>query len=252
MGGTMETLPKIILGIPGHWKSRDEFKEALTRNGNGYIYMGSHIGCLENPGEFYEVDISDYNPYITEAIEVGGHGLFSKEDINQLKTHNSVIYLIGDGGSIDKVLKIMDVASALLNAGGIAVNVESSGRARTKEDWLDITKSKEISRVFTAFIQMSRTENAYYTTGMHCFGFCDVITSTEGITEMEVANLFKLFCLYILEENPKINDGQTFSLDLNSPFYLLKQGKCTMFEEDDPFFNPYGVWHMLRQHRPKN
>ncbi|WP_245699700.1 DUF4261 domain-containing protein [Paenibacillus glacialis] len=213
--------------------------------------MGNHIGCLEKPDHFYEVDISDHNPYIVEAIEIGGHGLFGKEDIEQLKTHSSIIYLIGEGGTFDKVLNVMEVARAILNAGGIAVNVESSGRARTKKDWLEITNSKDITRVFSAFTQMLQEKDAFYITGMHCFGLRDVITSSEGITSSEVATLFRVFCLYNLDEKTKINDGETFSLDPSSPIYLIEQEKCTMFEEDDPYFNPYGVWNMIRHHHPK-
>ncbi|OAB45515.1 DUF4261 domain-containing protein [Paenibacillus glacialis] len=243
--------PKIILGIPGIWTNREDFKEAMARKGNGYLYMGNHIGNLDKPDHLYEVDISEHNPYIAEAIEISGYGLINKDDIERLKTHSSIIYLIGEGGSFDKILNIMDVASAVLNVGGIAVNVESSGRSRSKEDWLEISKSKDISKIFSAFIQMSQEGSTFYTTGMQCFGLRDVITSAENITAREVATLFKVFCLYNLDEKTKINDGETFSLDPSSPIYLIEQEKCTMFEEDDPYFNLYGVWNMIRHHHPK-
>ncbi|WP_110934035.1 DUF4261 domain-containing protein [Paenibacillus bouchesdurhonensis] len=244
----MENIPKIVLGIPGVWEDRNAFKDAMTRSGNGYIYLGNHIGYLEKPDQFYEVNISEHNPYIAEAIEIGGHGLFSKEDVEQLRKHRSIIYLITEGGTLEKVINVMEVASAILNAGGIAVNVESSGRARTKKDWLEITKSKDITRLFSAFIQMSQENEVYYTTGMHCFGLRDVKTASEGITARDVATLFRIFCLYNLDEKPQINDGETFSLDPSSPIYLLKQEECTMFDEEDPYFNPYGVWNMIRHH----
>ncbi|RNB51667.1 DUF4261 domain-containing protein [Brevibacillus gelatini] len=243
-------IPTIILGVPGYWKSRDDFKEAMLRKGNGYIYMGNHIGNLENPDVFFEVDMNEHNPYVTEAFEIAGNGSFSVEDIYDLKNHNSIVYIFGEGGSVDNVMKIMEVASAVLNAGGIAVNVESSGRASTKKDWLEITSSQDITKVFTRIIQMSRDNNTFYTTGMHCFGYPDVVTTYEGNTGKEVATLFRVFCLYNLVEKPKINAGETFSLDSSSPVYLLKHEECTMFESDDPFYNPYGVWRLVRHHRP--
>lgn len=245
-------LPKIVLGIPGFWKTRNEFKEAMIRKGNGYIYLGNHIGNFEKPEEFFEIDISDYNQYVAEAFEIAGNGSFSKDDVNNLKKHNSIVYIISDGGTLENVLRIMEVASAVLHAGGIAVNVESSGRACTKKDWLDITNSKEITKVFTAFIQMSRDNNIFYTTGMHSFGYPDVLTTTVEMAAAEIEQLFKVFCIYSIIEKPKINDGETFSLDLNSPIFLLKKEKCTMFEEDDLFFNPYGIWNLIRHHQPKS
>lgn len=251
LGDIIMGLPKIVLGIPGFWKTRNEFKEAMIRKGNGYIYLGNHIGSFEKPEEFFEIDFSDYNQYVAEAFEIAGNGSFSKDDVNNLKKHNSIVYIISNEGTLENILKIMEVASAVIHAGGIAVNVETSGRACTKNDWLDITNNKEITKVFTAFIQMSRDNNIFYTTGMHSFGYPDVIT-TVGMEVAEIEQLFRGFCLYSIIEKPKINEGETFSLDSNSPIFLLKKENCTMFEEDDLFFNPYGIWNLIRHHQPKN
>ncbi|KOP64772.1 hypothetical protein AMS62_05515 [Bacillus sp. FJAT-18019] len=242
--------PNIILSIPGIWKDREHFKEEMLRKGNGYIYMGNHIGNLNQPSQFTEVQIIESNPYIAEVIKYNGRGVMQEEDIEKIKKHQSVIHLIGEGGSIENVFEIMDVASAVLEAGGIAVNVESSGRARSKQDWLEINRSRDIQKLFSAFIQMSRGEFTFYTSGMHCFGYRDLTTSVENILAKEVANLFRIFCLFNLDEKPNIRDGETFSISKDSPTYLLKESVCTMFEEEDPCFNPYGVWDFIRYHMP--
>lgn len=244
-------LPKIILGIPGNWINRNDFKNMMARNGDGYIYMGNHVGRLDNPEEFFEVDISEPNPYIAEFMDINGNGLFDIEDIEKIKTHKSIIYLISEGGSLERVQCLMKAASAVLSAGGIAVNVESSGRACTKEAWIDATNSKDITKLFSAFIQMSREGDTFYTTGMQNFGLRDIKTSIKGMSGREITTLFRVFCLYNLDENPIINDGETFSIDSSGPIYLLEQENCTMFEEDDPFYNPYGVWNLVRHHRAK-
>ncbi|MFP7412697.1 DUF4261 domain-containing protein [Priestia filamentosa] len=245
-------LPKIILGIPGIWTNRNDFKDSMARNGDGYVYLGNHIGHLDNPNEFFEVDISEQNPYIAEAMEFGGNRAFDPEEIDKIRKHKSIVYLISEGGSLERIQSIMKAASAILSAGGIAVNIESSGKACTKEAWIAAAKSKDMTRLFSIIIQMSQEEDTFYTTGMHCFGLRDVITSVEEISAREVATLFRVFCLYNLDENPVIHDGETFSLDPSSPIYLLKQENCMMFEEDDPFYNPYGVWNLVRYHQPKN
>lgn len=243
----MTEQPKIILGIPGYWKTRDELKEAIVRKGNGYLYAGNQISSLHNPGPFIELELHGHNSFVAEAFEIAGNGSFSEEDISNLKNHQSIVYLLGEGGSIENVLSIMEAASAVLHAGGIAVNVESSGRARTKEDWLEIAASKEIEMVFTAFIQMARENDMFYTTGMHSFGYPDVMTSSEQLSGSEAATLFRVFCLYSLIDRPTMNDGETFSLDPEAPVYLLKKENCTMFEADEPFYNPYGMWNLVPQ-----
>lgn len=245
----MTELPKIILGIPGYWETRDEFKEAMVRKGNGYLYAGNHIVNLHNPGRLIEVELHGHNPYVAEAFAIAGNGSFSETDMNDLQNHKSIVYLLADGGSLENVLSIMEAASAVLHAGGIAVNVESSGRARTKKDWLEIAGSEEMASVLTAFIQMARENDVFYTSGMHCFGYPDVMTTSEKITGREVEELFSVFCLYHLMESPTMKDGETFSLDPDAPIYLLKKEQCTMFEADEPFYNPYGVWNLV-PHRP--
>lgn len=244
--------PKIVFSIPGIWKDREHFKKEMLRKGNGYIYMGNHIGKLEQPNQFIEVDMGEFNPYITEVIEFNGRGVLQKEDIENIKAHQSIIYLIGESGTIENTLKMMDVASAVLEAGGIVVNVESSGRARSKQDWLEINKSRDIQKVFSAFIQMSRQDNTFFTSGMHCFGHRDLIASAENASTKEIATLFRIFCLYNLNENPKIRNGETFSISKDSPTYLLREAVCTLFDKDDLCFNPYGVWDLIRYHVPKN
>ncbi|QWG31357.1 hypothetical protein EXW58_28610 (plasmid) [Bacillus mycoides] len=61
------------------------------------IYMGNHVGLLDNPEEFFEVDISEPNPYIAEFMDINGDGLLDIEDIEKIKTHKSIIYLISEG-----------------------------------------------------------------------------------------------------------------------------------------------------------
>ncbi|MCM3033911.1 hypothetical protein M3600_26065 [Niallia sp. MER 6] len=68
---------------------------------------------------------------------------------------------------------------------------------------------------------------------------------------MEVETLFRVFCLYTLIERPKITSGETFSLDSDSPIYLLRQESCTIFEDDDLFYNPYGMWNLVSHQGPE-
>lgn len=239
----MQKFPKIILGIPGCWETREEFKHALIKN--GYMCIGNLISRLEKTEAFFEVEMEGYNPFVVEAFETARNGSFSGEELNNLKKFKSIVYIIGEGGSVEKVLSIMEVASAILRAGGLAVNVESSGRARTKQDWLQITNEKNIVGMFTAFIQMAYENDLFYTAGMKCFGYPDVTCAVESMTGAEITELFSEFCLYNLIENPEINDGETFSLAADAPVFLMKREKCQLFEENHLFYNPYGVWNLV-------
>ncbi|NGY86594.1 hypothetical protein F6Y05_17475 [Bacillus megaterium] len=49
------------------------------------------------------------------------------------------------------------------------MNVESSGKATTKDNWLEYVNNGTENRAFVAFVQMSREEDVFYTCGMHNF-----------------------------------------------------------------------------------
>ncbi|RDZ17777.1 hypothetical protein C3744_02470 [Priestia megaterium] len=82
------------------------------------------------------------------------------------------------------------------------------------------------------------------TCGMHNFGYKDLLTSTSNTNPAETVGLFQTFCLYTLIENPVFNSGETFSVDPKAPVFQLSAESCVLFESDDPFYNPYGVWRL--------
>ncbi|AWD67583.1 MULTISPECIES: DUF4261 domain-containing protein [Priestia] len=76
------------------------------------------------------------------------------------------------------------------------------------------------------------------------FGYKDLLTSTSNTNPAETVELFQTFCLYTLIENPVFNSGETFSVDPKAPVFQLREESCVLFESDDPFYNPYGVWRL--------
>jgi hypothetical protein len=50
------------------------------------------------------------------------------------------------------------------------------------------------------------------------------------------------FNFWQIAENPTMKSGHTFSLSEDEPTYRLELKGDDRHEEDDPFFNPNGVW----------
>lgn len=80
---------------------------------------------------------------------------------------------------------------------------------------------------------------------MHNLGLPDASVSAD-LTMQEALRLLKIFLHYTAIEHPTLGDGHTFSLDADSPHYRVMHQDCTAYPPDDPFHNPWGLWHLSR------
>lgn len=239
--------PKVVLCIPGLWRNRSELMEAIVRKSEGYMFAANYISKLGDPSVFFEVDIYEHDERVAEAFEIAGYNSFTEKDLDLIRKHSLTLYLIGDGGSIEKVRKLVDTANALVKAGGLGVKVESSGTANTIENWNDMYHTNDAVELFQAFVTVVEEEGFYYTCGMHCFGLPDVITFKDQVTPQYAQELMNIFCLYNLIEKPSLTDHSTFSIDANSPHFILQHTECRHFSEDELFYNQYGIWALVKK-----
>lgn len=91
------------------------------------------------------------------------------------------------------------------------------------------------------FIQ---NENMAYSCGMHNLGLKDAVMAVAD--GEDPVDLLYRFNAYLLEENPSLEDGHTFSLDPEGPVYKVSAGDCEIFPRDDLFHNPFGRWRLDR------
>lgn len=82
---------------------------------------------------------------------------------------------------------------------------------------------------------------------MKAFGLPDVAIPSI-ISANEAAVLLNDFNLYHLVDRPTIKDGETISMEEDSPRYKIQFNDDFRYEEDDMFFNPFGIYN-LSQHR---
>lgn len=238
---------KIILCIPGIWTTRSEIIKSVARKSEGYIFAGNVISKVNEPINTFGIEVYDYDKYLADAFEIAGNETFSEEQLNRIKNHSLSMYLVGEGGSIDLVIKLVDAAYALLKSGGLGVKVESSGTANTLEKWSNLHKKNDIVDLFNSFVTIIEETDFYYTCGMHCFGLPDVITFKNQVSIQYTQELMQVFCLYTLIEQPILENGSTFSIDENHSNFTLKHAECRHFSKDDLFYNPYGVWALIKE-----
>lgn len=235
---------KIIIGIPGLWKDRTEIVKAIAEKSGGYLFLGGILSKM-NDKDFFEMEIYDRDEQLRKAFSYAGN--FTSEQLDAISRHTCTVYIIGKGGSTEYANKILDVGVALLNAGGLAVKVESSGIAHTAEGWAKLAQAKELYHTFRTFVTFAGEEKYYYSCGMHCLGYPDVVVLNNGEEPSEVAKLMETFLLYNLYERPVLKSGETFSNDASSPHYILNHRACLHFEKDHLFHNSYGIWELKKK-----
>ncbi|MBH8599599.1 hypothetical protein [Thermoactinomyces sp. CICC 10523] len=137
---------------------------------------------------------------------------------------------------------MMRLATKVLNAGGLAIKVETAGLALSKEDWKKLCQDLDIVSLYYAFVKGVVEKDYFYSCGMHQFGQRDVL-----IYDQWDRQLMDQFLLYVLIEQPSLKVGETFSLGPDTPIYQIGEKACDQYEKDDLFYNPLGYWTLQRK-----
>ena len=233
-----------ILCIPGYW---DDTVEILHKTNGKLMVVGGVLMDIKNQ-RHYEIELCEFDSRMRESFKVAGMVTgVSNEFLNQIETHTSVIYIIGETGSFEGAKYISQVASALLNAGGIGVKVESTGKAFEKDKWLFFSEEGEDASMYELFVldSLMMKDGTTYSCGMHNIGLKDTIISNLEFEEAQ--KLVRIFNYYQVIDKPVIANNQTFRTDINSPFYRIKEDFNQPYKVDSLFANPYGMWRLTRE-----
>lgn len=237
----MSTEPQIILAVPGRWANRTDLVGKVAEASGGYLLAGNVLAQV-GAERAWQVEVQGANPHLARAFEAGGRGSFSVADLDAVARHTRVVYLLGPGGSEDAARASLGAAAGLLRAGGVAVNVESTGKSHPRETWFGFAAGSDLPALFYAFVTLIGAPGEVRSCGMQNLGLPDACL-VEPPTE-EAASLLQSFLYYLLAEKPDLRSGQTFSLGPGAPVYRLALEPCRWYPEDDPFFNPYGIWRL--------
>lgn len=231
-----------VLCIPGTWADRADLIASLVDNGTDYLFAGGILMHLPT-GFTVSLEFEDQpDPNLAPAFRSGGMHWAESPEMTAIDSHSSIAYLVGDGGSRDAAEQLMRAATALLQAGGLGVKVESSGLAHSKTTWLDLTGNVHLFSAYRAYVVTVGSESEIYSCGMHTFGQYDVRVDA-AIPDAGV--LAGAFTHYLFSESPQISAGQTFSPEPDAPRYRIESTEPIDYGPDSLFTNPYGTWRLV-------
>ncbi|CRK85100.1 DUF4261 domain-containing protein [Neobacillus massiliamazoniensis] len=232
---------QVIIGVPGKWKNRTELIQSVVSNGDGYLMAGYIIHNAKKDVGF-EVEVYEHDPHLKEAFSYAG--TFEDSLLDEIEHHTLTVYVIANIKGFEGLKQIVDVGATLLKSGGLAVKIETSGIAHTKDEWFQLLENQDYFPIYSHFVNLVGDEESYFSCGMKAFGLPDVITPSS-ISPEEASDLLNNFNLYNIVEHPSFKNGETFSLEENSPLYKIDLINEYRYEEDDVFFNPFGLINLI-------
>jgi hypothetical protein len=229
----------IVIGIPGNWKDQDTLVAAINELSN-YSYAG--VALLHEPTQTsFGVEIYEQDSNMRGSFEQWGLGRIEEAQLQAIDKHTYTIYLIGKGGSLEDGRRIMAASEALLQAGGLGVKIETTGKAFSPATWQLLCGLEDDARLYDGLVTKLHAEgDVYYTCGMQNLGLRDAIV---GAVDTPTA-LYALdaFCLYQILEQPHIRPGESFLPASDSPSFQINQEEDRRYSKEDILYNKYGLW----------
>ncbi|MEM5018698.1 DUF4261 domain-containing protein [Metabacillus indicus] len=240
---------QLVIGVPGTWKNRTEIIQAIASKSEGFLMAGNIILDSQTNKE-YQVEVYDYDSTLSDAFSNACRESLSKDVLTKINNHTHTLYVITDVRHIEDVINVVGVGAGLLKAGGIAVKIENSGVAHSKEVWLELQNNHEYSLIYSHFVNIVGDKNLLYSCGMQFFGLPDVITRSSLATK-DAADLIDNFNLYNLVERPSIKNGETFSIGKSTPIMKIQLSNDKRYDKDNLFYNKFGLIE-LREKKEKS
>jgi hypothetical protein len=241
-----------VVGVPVMFETREEVTRAIAlagtaSGGPAFLFAGMAMVEVGGAGDPLTLEIHDRNERLRAAfVAASPYSTLTQEELDQVGRHRLCLYLVNEeGGSVESARRVVRFARGLLDAGGLAVKVESAGKAHSRADWARIGDRLDVESLLDAFVVLAgRFGDDAYSCGMHNIGLPDVDIA-QARDMRDAGRLLWTFCRYIATEAPTLRDGETFSPAKGSPMFRLRHSACHRFPQGDLFHNPFGVWHLI-------
>jgi hypothetical protein len=237
-----------VICIPGNWNNWDEFILSVVTANNGEYIAAGKILMNNKSDKFFTLDFCEKDPRMQESFSFAGSVTrMTQNCIDEVGSHKSVLYISAETGNLGDAEQIALATNAILKAGGIAVKIETTGKAFEKTKWLNFFDNFEIANLYEMFVldSISDSNGNVYSCGMQNLGYKDTIVSGEEF--QSAVNLISIFGYYQIVDKPTIANNQTFSIAAEAPIYKISNELIQPNKGDEFFENPFGMWRLTKQ-----
>jgi hypothetical protein len=242
---------RIVIALPGPWLALEQVGAALKRGRSGLALVGQRL--MDRRTDLATLELRAADPDLVEAFrQANVDACLDEAGLAQLTGKPGTLYATHLQASFEAADQMLRAGTALLDAGGLAVKVESTNLAHSGPHWRALAAAHEPADLYRALVRLVMDDDSGRSCGMHNFGLPDVMVRpgvrvSLGRPDEAVARLLDSFNAYLLLEAPELADGHTFSPDEWSPWYRLAWRADPYHPADDPRYNLYGVWELALQ-----
>jgi len=166
-----------MLCIPGPWKDRPEFVQRVVTHTKGDFMFAGAILAYPKAKDHIPLEFCGPCDDMCHAFEIAGQGRLKPEVLDQIATHNSVVYMRFPLDVIRQRKRMAMFTSLVRNIGGYAIKVESTGIAHDWDIWNCLISSENPFDQYRCFVVLIGDEDQFYSCGMHHFGLPDCFAS---------------------------------------------------------------------------
>lgn len=227
--------------IPGIWRNREEFAQAIAQHSGGYMFAGRILMDLES--RFHV--IVDFGPRQEELAEVASASLshrLTPREHTMLQHHQSCVYVTTEHTDLRSLREVMRSVIGIFDAGGVLAGMENAGSFVPAGEWRAAYASQStlgVLRSLSIFVNYGDSLRSF---GMRSFGLPECVLT--GIEAHEALELGAEFCCYLLNESPCIESGQSFGLTQDGPCFLIQKREDNEYPQDHEYHNPNGYWEL--------
>jgi len=234
---------KMLICIPGPWENHSEFIEKVVTATKGkYMFAGAILACPDEKNHI-PLELYGHDENILQAFSIAGQGKLSEQTLEKIKMHSGVAYLCFPIDLLSNKEMVINFTRVMQETGGYVVKIESTGIAHDWDVWFENLKSVNPFDQYRTFVILLGDDQFYYSCGMHHFLLPESQISTNTPIE-SAADTLNRFNYYQIIEKPDLQQGHTFSLTPDSPYYKLNLRDEQRYTNDESFYNPYGIWTM--------
>ena len=233
----------LLLCVPGPWADRSALiRSVITLEPKGrYMFAGMVLADV-SAKDHVPLELHPSDPHMEEAFATSGQGKLSNGTLEAIRAHRSVAYMRFPVDLFGQLPRIRSFTALLRAAGGFAIKVESSGVSHEWQRWEALLAGTAFDQ-YCAVVTLVGDDYYYYSCGMHSFMAPDC-EAPRNLPPAEAADLMNRFNFWQLVESPVLQSGHTFSVSPEHPRFVLTKVKDARHEQDDPFFNPAGLWRL--------
>lgn len=229
---------QITFRIPGVWSGFRELFERLPRD-----YRLSEKGMLLPDGSLIEAYPVPADDQFAKVFRTACRQPPTSEELDAVNRYTANMILIGDGGSIQLAHRMMQAATAILDAGGVGVFIDNSALSHGGENWKQMTEDGSPDAISFAFVSIIRSKQQLKTIGMHVLGYPELELNSDGDSAHEEA-LISVVRYISCGEKP-VGHGHLI-IDESGHSYHATESTKGRFDPGSPMHNPFGHLKLIR------